>query len=825
MIDTNKLLPRSSASTLNPRSISDLGIIRSDSKKIDDLLKERLVLSKVRYGIERQRLERERRKNRETNLESDTEQDYEIGSDLSKDDLKRRDGKPKKGLGLFMGTVLRTAVSSIGGLAFAAMPRFTLINDKVRTSGTNFNRTIGGTDGLLNSVKSQRGPFNKLRKIDLKPVRNIGRTITGFGNSLQFFVTSAIAGQVSGRALDKLRAPAQVKAQVAQQARVQQRATSGVRVKSRAGVRAGQIDIEEALELRRSQENARARQRANVMRRQQEMQAEAAAETAVKKRRRKKLNLKDKQLDIFERKFTAEDFESSFVRRQARIQKEIFGDSFNTTTTATLDPKEVLRNNFLRNTFILDENDARRLGFKINKDEVFERGNVRLGNFDMKGQSFYYIDKNNIDFQQYLHARYGKSYKGLNLDFTNKEFADSLSIFELESNLGKKAQNIAAQDMLLDRIRGRKRSDLNVLDFIDEMKARDGGVIRPEGDRSFGRPTGFDARGKPFYQTKGPKGMRRSDVTSSGRVGSRVFTKPDGTVIYRSGGLTSEDLFTNAGQRSTQNMFRNMPTQIRNVDLLDAAGEKSTKNMFKNIDKIKPQKVVGKKGLGKFMASIGGAQFLKPIKKFLGETIGAIPLIGDLIAFLIDIFVFGEPPGRAGFMAIGSILGGFLGGLAGSIGGPPGALIGGIIGGIGGDLLGGAFYDLLFRGGGTDFGERVPKSVLRSGVKAGLATGGYANMGKYMLGEQGKEFVMDADSTKSIDRKAPGFLMALNKASAAEVSDVLNSYASYEGTAGRERLVPVPIPSVTNSTPPQTIVITTSSGQKAQPFSQHYRRG
>ena len=74
---------------------------------------------------------------------------------------------------------------------------------------------------------------------------------------------------------------------VAQQARVRQRVTSGVSVKSRAGVRAGQIDIEEALELRRSQENARARQRANVMRRQQEIQSEAAAETAVKKRRRK----------------------------------------------------------------------------------------------------------------------------------------------------------------------------------------------------------------------------------------------------------------------------------------------------------------------------------------------------------------------------------------------------------------------------------------------------------------------------------------------------------------------------------------------------------
>ena len=82
MINTNKFLSRTSTSTLSTRSILDLGIIRSDSKKIDNLLKERLVLSKVRYGIERQRLERERRRNRETSLENDAEQNYEI-SDFS----------------------------------------------------------------------------------------------------------------------------------------------------------------------------------------------------------------------------------------------------------------------------------------------------------------------------------------------------------------------------------------------------------------------------------------------------------------------------------------------------------------------------------------------------------------------------------------------------------------------------------------------------------------------------------------------------------------------------------------------------------------------
>ena len=110
-------------------------------------------------------------------------------------------------------------------------------------------------------------------------------------------------------------------------------------------------------------------------------------------------------------------------------------------------------------------------------------------------------------------------------------------------------------------------------------------------------------------------------------------------------------------------------------------------------------------------------------------------------------------------------------------------------------------------------------------MKAGLATGGYATMGKYMLGEQGKEFVMDADSTKSIDRKAPGFLMALNKASAAEVSDVLNSYASYEGTAGRERLVPVPIPPKEDVGAQNIMIVGSTSKSALSPFSQHYMRG
>ena len=85
-------------------------------------------------------------------------------------------------------------------------------------------------------------------------------------------------------------------------------------------------------------------------------------------------------------------------------------------------------------------------------------------------------------------------------------------------------------------------------------------------------------------------------------------------------------------------------------------------------------------------------------RKAVGETIGLVPFLGDLIGLLLDIYLFGEIPERAGYKTIGGILGGFVGALIGSIpalvpfGGP---IIGSIIGGIGGDILGGIVYDIV----------------------------------------------------------------------------------------------------------------------------------
>ena len=248
---------------------------------------------------------------------------------------------------------------------------------------------------------------------------------------------------------------------------------------------------------------------------------------------------------------------------------------------------------------------------------------------------------------------------------------------------------------------------------------------------------------------------------------------------------------------------------------------------------VKASKVSGKKGIGKFLSNIGGAQFLKPVKEFVGQGIKNIPFIGDLIGILLDVFVFGEPIQRALFLAGGSALGGFLGGLAGAIGGPPGILIGGIIGGIAGDLLGGAFYDLLFRRGQKgSAGQRFGASATKASIKAGLYTGGFAGYGTYMLGEGGREFVLDADSTAALEKRSPGFLMALNKARGAEAIGVIEDYASYDKiSTGKEKMVPIPIPIPQKESSVQEIMMTDSEagggtgGGFIAFFSEHYRRG
>jgi hypothetical protein len=56
-----------------------------------------------------------------------------------------------------------------------------------------------------------------------------------------------------------------------------------------------------------------------------------------------------------------------------------------------------------------------------------------------------------------------------------------------------------------------------------------------------------------------------------------------------------------------------------------------------------------------------------------------------------------------------------------------------------------------------------------------------------MLGEKGKEFVIDSDSTAAVEKTFPGFLGALNTAKYDQAINVLRNFASYE--YGSEQVV------------------------------------
>ena len=82
-------------------------------------------------------------------------------------------------------------------------------------------------------------------------------------------------------------------------------------------------------------------------------------------------------------------------------------------------------------------------------------------------------------------------------------------------------------------------------------------------------------------------------------------------------------------------------------------------------------------------------------------------------------------------------------------------------------------------------------------VHVAYEKGGLTKHGPHiaMIGEKGREFVIDADSTAAIERTFPGFLDAVNRAKYDDAIRVLQNFASYESEA------------------PQTVIVQDSSEQ------------
>ena len=80
-------------------------------------------------------------------------------------------------------------------------------------------------------------------------------------------------------------------------------------------------------------------------------------------------------------------------------------------------------------------------------------------------------------------------------------------------------------------------------------------------------------------------------------------------------------------------------------------------------------------------------------------------------------------------------------------------------------------HDDVYGSGGDEMRERI---------KGFMRKGGLMTKGTYEVGEEGPEFIIDADSTAALLGKYPGYLSALNRAEGLKSIEVLENYASYE---------------------------------------------
>ena len=158
------------------------------------------------------------------------------------------------------------------------------------------------------------------------------------------------------------------------------------------------------------------------------------------------------------------------------------------------------------------------------------------------------------------------------------------------------------------------------------------------------------------------------------------------------GGKGGKKGFDSTGRRVGTKVQQRYERRFGKDKFVDRFGTKNLKNVAQGARRGAFQQGTRNAFVG--LAGKGGA---KSILKFVRPLTNKLPIIGGLLNFGLSV-ALGEDPGRAAFKAIGSTLVGALGAAIGSLAFGVGGIIGGIIGGIGGDALGGALYDMFFKG-------------------------------------------------------------------------------------------------------------------------------
>ena len=174
-----------------------------------------------------------------------------------------------------------------------------------------------------------------------------------------------------------------------------------------------------------------------------------------------------------------------------------------------------------------------------------------------------------------------------------------------------------------------------------------------------------------------------------------IAAKGSGPGGGRSGGLRKG--VDRAGRKVSPSAMKRYYKRFGRDKFIERFGTKNLDLLPKSLRRTAVTKAVRRTASG-VLGRSGSKSLLKLIKGPLGTVVKRIPIIGGLIDFALNFFVFKEPLGRAAFAAIGSTIFGALGAIAGSVIPIAGNIVGGILGGLAGDIAGKWLYDAFFSG-------------------------------------------------------------------------------------------------------------------------------
>jgi len=718
MIDTTKFLPRRTEkkSVLSEKTVINFRIIKKDFKRIDDTLKERLVLSKVRAGILREQSERMRRRENENTLEKRKEDD---GTDFDPTQEPKKRGN--QGL---LTTLFAGLIGGIGFVIVKAIPLFKTIFKTLSAISRPIVAMVRSIGNLITGIRDRLFPaVNDLQDKEgrsRKDIKDLPDRVNQVGNQLQFLANAMVFNTVLGMIFTGVGA-GKVKG-IMNVARSKKLLTAASAVKLQK-----QLVVKEKV-ARTTAARELVEARDMVVPRTRFLGGEGFQEPLVGRKITKSF-AKDVQEGAV--KTVEQGVKAAVGGIDEKITPQNFGRLFAQVSGRELPPSRVKKivsgSSFKLSSFAKDAADAGKKEF-IGATSGMDIASSQFASRNRMDVLDDYLMNSKVAKNQHNSIKFKVS----QIRNTGFDSIQKRQLVELKQQLLKSG---------IDPI--------EVIDFFDEFIISKSKILE---SNKFIQLELFD------------------DLIQENIVPKR----------------TLQDL-PDAGKRAKQLLLSKQTAST--------AAKTATRTATKGFS-----------------------------KQVLRQTLGAVPLLGDLAVLLLDIYVFKEIPARAGFKTIGSILGsvigGLLGGLAATATGGTGAILIPaltILGSIGGDILGGILYDFLDRSY-SDYGPfKKPDSdgktkisdVGRAGVSGAVKgstigkvvkdAGGVIKKGSF-VNKGGDEFLFDNDTYMAFNKAFPGLLETANSLEGDDSISAISERLSYEKKGRRlTRMIPIPIPEVSKN--------------------------